>query len=156
MSTLNQQAKALTFLRFTVGLLFLVFAQYKLTSTRFIQHGMATYISHFIEQGSYPFMLPFLKNIILPHAVFFGVVVSISELLIALSLITGVLVRWASFGGLVMMLLYLFSANYPGSRAPFWEYFGASLEHNVLALCFLAFLIGNPVTVWAVRFGKPS
>ena len=156
MSAANQQARALAFLRIAVGLLFLIFAQYKLRSTQFIYHGMATYIGHFIQNGCYPFMRSFLKNIILPHAVFFGAVVAITELLIALSLITGVLVRWASLGGLIMMLLYHFSSNYPGSQAPFWEYFGASLDHNVLALCFLTFLIGKPDAVWAIRFGRSN
>jgi uncharacterized membrane protein YphA (DoxX/SURF4 family) len=156
MSSTNQQARALAFLRIAVGLLFLIFAQYKLTSTKFIWGGMANYIGQFIEHGCYPFMQPFLRNIILPHAVFFGAVVSITELLIAISLITGVLLRWASFGGLVMMLLYLFSSNYPGANVPIWRYFGASLDHSVLALCFLTFLIGKPDAVWALRLGKSS
>src|ERR1700743_205590 len=156
MSTTNQQARALAFLRIAIGLLFLIFAQYKLTSIAFVEHGMAAYVGHFIQNGCYPFMLPLLTKIVLPHAIFFAALVAIGELLIALSLITGVLVRWASVGGLVMMLLYLFCADYPGSHAPFWEYFGASLEHNVLALCFLTFLIGNPAPVWALRFGKPG
>jgi uncharacterized membrane protein YphA (DoxX/SURF4 family) len=156
MSAPTQQARALAFLRIAVGLLFLIFAQYKLTSTKFIWGGMANYIRHFIEQGCYPFMQPLLKNIILPHAVFFGAFVGIAELLIALSLITGLMVRWASFGGLLMMLLFLFSSNYPGAQAPFWQYFGASLDHSVLALCFLTFLIGRPAAVWALRLGKAS
>jgi uncharacterized membrane protein YphA (DoxX/SURF4 family) len=154
MSAPNPQARALAFLRIAVGLLFLVFAQYKLLSTKFIWGGMASYIGHFIQSGCYPFMHSFLKNIILPHAVVFGAFVAISELLIALSLITGVLVRWASLCGLVMMLLFLFSANYPGPQAPLWQYFGASLDHSVLALCFLTFLIGNPDAVWALRIGS--
>lgn len=154
MSASSQQARALAFLRIAVGLLFLIFAQYKLLSTHFIWGGMANYIGHFIQNGCYPFMRPFLKNIILPHAVFFGAFVSLTELLIAISLITGILVRWASLGGLAMMLLYLFSSNYPGANAPFWEYFGASLDHSVLALCFLTFLIGKPEAVWALRFGS--
>ena len=156
MSAANQQARALAFLRIAVGLLFLIFAQYKLTSTQFIQRGMATYIGHFIENGCYPFMQPFLKNIILPHAVFFGAFVSVSELLIAISIITGVWVRWASLGGLVMMLLFLFSSNYPGAQVPLWRYFGASLDHSVLALCFLTFLIGKPDAVWAIHLGRST
>ena len=156
MSALNQQTRALAFLRITVGLLFLIFAQYKLTSTQFIRHGMATYIGHFIENGCYPFMQPFLKNIILPHAAIFGAIVSVSELLIAISLITGVWVRWASLGGLVMMLLVLFSSHYPGAQVPLWRYFGASLDHSVLALCFLTFLIGKPDAVWAIRLGRST
>jgi uncharacterized membrane protein YphA (DoxX/SURF4 family) len=150
MTAADQQSKALAFLRIAVGLIFLIFAEYKLTSTQFIWHGMASYIGNFIERGCYPFMKPFLKNIVLPHAIFFGTFVSISELLIALSLIAGIMVRWASLGGLLMMLLFLFSANYPGANSPFWQYFGASLDHSVFALCFLAFLIGNPGTVWTL------
>jgi uncharacterized membrane protein YphA (DoxX/SURF4 family) len=146
MSAPNQQSRALAFLRIAVGLLFLIFAEYKLTSTKFIWCGMASYIGHFIQNGCYPFMHPFLTKVILPHAVFFGAFVSISELFIAISLITGVMVRWASLGGLVMMLLFLFSSNYPGPKAP--------LDHSVLALCFLTFLIGRPDTSWALRLGR--
>lgn len=156
MSVANPQAKALAFLRIVVGLLFLIFAQYKLRDTHFIRSGMANYIGRFLHDGCYPFMHPFLKNIILPHAVFFGAIVSITEFLIALSLISGVLVRWASFGGLIMMLLYLFSSNYPGAHVPLWQYFGASLDHSVLALCFLTFLIGKPDAVWAMRLGRAT
>jgi uncharacterized membrane protein YphA (DoxX/SURF4 family) len=100
-------------------------------------------------------MRPFLQKLILPHAVFFGALVGISELLIALSLITGILVRWASLGGLTMMILFLFSSNYPGADAPFWQFFGASLEHSILALCFIVFLIGPSNRHWAIRQPHP-
>jgi uncharacterized membrane protein YphA (DoxX/SURF4 family) len=150
MSAAEQQSRALAFLRISIGLLFLIFAEYKLTSSRFIRIGMAQYITQFLNEGSYPFIRPFLRNIILPHSVFFGAIVSISELLIALSLITGVLVRWASVGGLTMMLVLLFSSNYPGPQAPFWEFFGASLEHSVLALCFIALLIAPSSQRWVL------
>ena len=154
MNAAEQQSRALAFLRISIGLIFLIFAEYKLTSTRFIRTGMAQYITQFLNEGSYPFIRPFLRNIILPHAVFFGTIVSISELLIALSLITGVLVRWASIGGLTMMLLLLFSSNYPGPQAPFWEFFGASLEHSVLALCFIALMIAPSHQPWALLRSK--
>jgi uncharacterized membrane protein YphA (DoxX/SURF4 family) len=155
MSAAEQQSKALAFLRISIGLIFLIFAEYKLTSTKFIWGGMATYIGHFIENGCYPFMRPFLQKLILPHAIFFGALVGISELLIALSLITGILVRWASFGGLTMMILFLFSSNYPGADSPFWQFFGASLEHSILALCFIAFLIGPSNRHWAIQQPRP-
>jgi len=154
MSAADQQSKALAFLRISIGLIFLIFAEYKLTSTRFIRTGMAQYINQFLNEGSYPFIRPFLRNIILPHAIFFGAIVSISELLIALSLITGVLVRCASLGGLTMMLVLLFSSNYPGPHAPFWEFFGASLEHSVLALSFIALLIAPSTHRWALLRSK--
>jgi uncharacterized membrane protein YphA (DoxX/SURF4 family) len=154
MSAADQQSKALAFLRISIGLIFLIFAEYKLTSTRFIRIGMAQYITQFLNEGSYPFIRPVLRNIILPHSIFFGAIVSISELLIALSLLTGVHVRWASAGGLTMMLVLLFSSNYPGPHAPFWEFFGASLEHSILALCFIALLIAPSNHHWALRRSK--
>jgi uncharacterized membrane protein YphA (DoxX/SURF4 family) len=157
MSDAAQQSKALAFLRIAIGLLFLIFAEYKLTSTRFIWGGgMASYIRGFLDQGAYPFMRPFLRSLILPHTIFFGAIVSISELLIAISLLTGVMVRWASLGGLAMMLLYLFSSNYPGPQAPFWEYFGASLEHSVLALCFITLIISRSNQHWALHPHRSS
>jgi uncharacterized membrane protein YphA (DoxX/SURF4 family) len=142
MSTAEQQSKALAFLRISIGIFFLIFSEYKLTSTKFIWRRMATYIGHFIDQGCYLFMRPLLQKLILPNAVLFGSIVSISELFIAISLITGILVRWASFGGLTMMLLFLFSSNYPRPQAPLWKFLGASLEHSILALCFIALMIG--------------
>jgi len=154
MSHSDQQSRALAFLRISIGLLFLIFAEYKLTSTKFIWGGMAQYIGGFLKEGSYAFIRPLLKNIILPHAVFFGAVVAISELLIALSLLTGIMVRWASLGGLTMVLLFLFSSNYPGPNSPFWQFFGASLDHSVLALCFIAFLISPPQQHWTLRRPK--
>jgi thiosulfate dehydrogenase [quinone] large subunit len=48
------------------------------------------------------------------------------------------------------MLTLLFSANYPGAHAPFWEFFGASLEHLVPALCFLTFVVGEPEAKFSV------
>jgi uncharacterized membrane protein YphA (DoxX/SURF4 family) len=154
MSASEQQSKALAFLRISIGLLFLIFAEYKLTSTKFIWGGMSQYIGQFLNEGSYPFIRPLLRNIILPHAVFFGAIVSISELLIALSFLTGVLIHWASLGGLTMMLVFLFSSNYPGPHSAFWQFFGASLDHSVLALCFIALLIGPPNQPWALRRSK--
>lgn len=58
---------------------------------------------------------------------------------------TGLLVRAASLAGFFYMLALLFSANYPGPHVAPWQYVGASLEHLVLAMCFAAFVIGEPV-----------
>jgi len=79
----------------------------------------------------------------LPHATPLAFLVAYGELAIGISLVTAILVRAASFFGLIFMLSLLFSSNYPGPQAPLWQYFGASLDHFVLALCFLTFLIGR-------------
>ena len=75
--------------------------------------------------------------------------VAYGELAIGLGLALGILVRAASICGLVYMLALLFSSNYPGPQAVFWQYFGASLDHLVLAFCFAAFVVGNP-TGWSI------
>jgi uncharacterized membrane protein YphA (DoxX/SURF4 family) len=144
--------RALAFLRITVGVLFLIFGQYKVFSTQFTLHGgFQFWINQFLEQGAYPFMTPVLRGFVLPHATPIAFLVAYGEFAIGIALTLGILVRAASLGGLVFMLTLLFSSNYPGASAPLWQYFGASLDHSVLALCFAAFLIGRSDTAWALR-----
>jgi thiosulfate dehydrogenase [quinone] large subunit len=50
----------------------------------------------------------------------------------------------------LFMLTLLFASDYPGAGAPMWQYFGASLDHSVLGLCFLTFLMGRSDAAWAV------
>jgi hypothetical protein len=52
---------------------------------------------------------------------------------------------------LIFMLTLLFSSDYPGAGAAFWQYFGASLSHSVFALCFATFLAGDADQVFALR-----
>ncbi len=95
-------------------------------------------------------MVPILRDFVLPHARSIALLVAYGELAIGISLVAGLAVRAASVCGLVYMLALMFSANYPGADAVFWHYFGAALEHLVLALCFIAFLVGAPERVWSV------
>jgi uncharacterized membrane protein YphA (DoxX/SURF4 family) len=142
---------ALAILRIAVGCVFLIFAQYKILSTQFTLHGGFQYWIHkFIEAGAYPFMVPILKDFVLPHATAIAFLVAFGELAIGVALFTGVLVRPASFFGLIYMATLLVSSNYPGAHAPAWQYVGASLDHSVLALCFLTFLIGDSESILSV------
>jgi uncharacterized membrane protein YphA (DoxX/SURF4 family) len=146
----SSNSKALAFLRIAIGLLFLIFAQYKVFGTQFTLHGgFQFWINKFLEEGAYPFMTPVLKNFVLPHATPIAFLVAYGELAIGLALVSGICVRPASAFGLIYMLSLLFSSNYPGAHAPLWQFFGASLDHSVLALCFAAFLIGKPSDTWA-------
>jgi len=140
---MNRSATALTALRIAVGILFLIFAEYKVFGTTFTLHGgFQGWIHRFLDGGAaYPFMVPILSRFVLDHGTPIAFLVAYSELAIGLSLVLGILVRWASIGGLIYMLTLLLSSNYPGAHAPLWEYFGASLDHLVLALCFGAFII---------------
>jgi uncharacterized membrane protein YphA (DoxX/SURF4 family) len=148
----TQNQRALAFLRIADGLLFLIFAQYKVLSPYFTLHGgFQFWIHQFLENNSaYPFMVPVLRGFVLPHATPIAFLVAYGELAIGLALTLGVLVRPASAAGLVFMLTLLFSSNHPGPDAPLWQYFGASLDHLVLALCFISFLIGRADSIWSV------
>src|SRR6266404_9204090 len=145
-------AKAMAFLRISVGILFLVFGQYKVFGTQFTLHGgFQFWINKFLEDGAYPFMVPVLRGFVLPHGTAIAFLVAYGELAIGLALVLGLVVRPASAFALLYMLSLLFSANYPGAHAPLWQYFGASLDHSVLALCFAAFLVGDSATAWSLR-----
>ena len=141
---LLSNARALAFLRISVGTLFLIFAQYKVLSSHFIHGGGFQYwIRLFIKEGAYPFMRPILQTFVLTHAVGIAYLVTYGELAIAIALLAGVWVRVASAFGAIFMLTLLFSANYPGADVPLWRYFGYSLEHSVLFLCFVTFILGD-------------
>lgn len=148
----SRNSQALALLRIGVGILFLIFGQYKVFGTAFTLHGgFEFWINKFLERGTYPFMAPILRGFVLPHATIIAFLVAYGELAIGIALVLGILVRSASFCGLIFMLTMLFSSDYPGPGAAFWQYFGASLSHSVFALCFAAFLIGLADSVWSVK-----
>jgi thiosulfate dehydrogenase (quinone) large subunit len=151
----NRNDLAMAVLRIAVGLLFLIFGEYKVFGTEFTLHGgFQFWIQRFLTEGAYPFVIPILRGFVLPHATPIAFLVAYGELAIGIALVLGVLVRPASACGLLYMLTLLCSSNYPGAGAPFWQYFGASLDHGVLALCFLAFLIGSPDQFSVLRFSR--
>lgn len=149
----TRNAIALAGLRIAVGCLFLIFAQYKVFSTKFtLGGGFQSWINRFLQDGAaYPFMVPVLNHFVLPHGTPIAFLAAYGELAIGVSLLSGIWVRLASAFGLVYMLTLLLSSNYPGAGAPLWEYFGAALNHLVLALCFLAFLVSHSDAVLSFR-----
>jgi thiosulfate dehydrogenase [quinone] large subunit len=152
MGTRLTNSQAFAALRIAVGALFLVFAQYKVFGTQFtLGGGFQYWINLFLKEGgAYPFMVGVLKNFVLPHATPIAFLVAYGELAIGLSLVSGIWVRAASACGAIFMVTLLLSANYPGPQVEWWRYFGASLEHSVFLLCFLAFCASDPAQVWSV------
>ena len=152
MSSANRNTRALALLRIAVGVLFLIFGEYKVFGTQFtLGGGFQFWINRFIQHGAYPFMLGVLKDFVLPNGGVIAFLVAYGELCIGIALTAGILVRTASVCGLIFMLSLLFSADYPGPNAAFWQYFGASLDHSVLALCLAAFAIGDSDEIFSVR-----
>jgi uncharacterized membrane protein YphA (DoxX/SURF4 family) len=151
----NRNSRALALLRIGVGILFLIFGEYKVFGTQFTLHGgFQFWINKFLDGGAYPFMVPVLRGFVLPHATLFAFLTAYGELAIGLALVLGVWVRAASAFGFVFMLALLFSSDYPGPHAAFWQYFGASLSHSVFALCFAGFLIGRADSIWSVKLSR--
>ena len=148
---------AITLLRITIGLLFIVFGQYKVFGTEFTLHGgfQAT-LRDFIHSGAYPFMVPILQGILAHAATLMAFLVAYGELLIGISLLLGVLSRVASLFGLSLMLAMWLSGGYPGPHAAFWMYWGASLNWSILALCFVVLIIGRPEDLWSLRRPRTS
>jgi uncharacterized membrane protein YphA (DoxX/SURF4 family) len=152
-----QNARALAFLRIAVGIFFFIFGEYKVFGTQFTLHGGFQYwINRFLEGGAYPFMVSTLRGFVLTHATPIAFLVAYGELAIGIALILGILVRPASACGLVFMLTLLFSSDYPGPTAAFWQYFGASLGHSIFALCFVAFLLGRSDQLWSLQAWRAS
>jgi uncharacterized membrane protein YphA (DoxX/SURF4 family) len=148
----DRNAFALAGLRIAVGCLFLIFAQYKVFGTQFtLQGGFQFWINRFLHDGAYPFMVPVLQRIVLTHATAIAFLVAYGEFAIGVALVSGIWVRTASAFGLIYMLSLLFASNYPGAHAPLWQYFGASLDHSVLALCFLTFICARSDAAFSVK-----
>lgn len=148
----DANSRALALLRIGVGVFFLIFGEYKVFGTQFTLHGGFQYwINRFLDGGAYPFMAPVLRGFVLSHATPIAFLVAYGELAIGIAVVCGILVRPASVAGFVFMLTLLFSSDYPGAAAPFWQYFGASLSHSVFILCFAAFLIGRADAAWSVK-----
>ena len=64
----GRNTRALAALRIAVGVLFLIFSEYKIFGTGFTRGGgFQFWINRFLADGAYPFMVPVLKNFVLPH-----------------------------------------------------------------------------------------
>jgi thiosulfate dehydrogenase [quinone] large subunit len=141
---------SLAWLRIAVGLLFLILAQYKVWGLDFVRSGFEVSIHQFLRNGAYPFMVPILRDFVLAHAKVIAYLVAYGELCIGLGLLLGVLVRGASFCGLVYMGVLILCSDYPGRHAAVWQYFSGALSQLVFALCFVAFGMGDATRVWSL------
>lgn len=126
--------------RIVVGLLFIVFAQYKLLNGQFAHEGYQKYVTGYVQESAVGFYKPFLRAT-LKYPVFAGYAVGVAELLIGLSMIVGFWVRpFAVVGALFMLNLFFSTWNLP-ANTPAWRYFGNQLENISLFLLFLLFFV---------------
>ncbi len=137
--------------RIATSVFFLLFGEYKVAGPGFAHGGFQTYLQDYIANSVVSFYRPVLTQVVLPHAVFFGYVVGIVELLIGISLLIGLWVRPASILGMLFLLNMVLATWWgPGHGAPVWRYFGAELEHLPLLLLFIIFFAADAGRVWGV------
>ena len=135
--------------RIVIGIFFLFFAQYKLASSDFARAGYAKYVGGYIQSSAVSFYKPFLQKTV-EHAVASGYAVAITELLIGLSLVLGLRVRFFSIvGALFMFNLALCTWNAPGP-GPAWRYFGNQLDNIPLMLLFFVFFFYRAGETWGL------
>src|SRR5262249_10688705 len=133
---------AMVVARVAVGVMFIMFAQYKLLHKDFAREGYAKYVTGYVQESSVGFYKPVLKET-LKHPKIFAYAVAVSELLIGLSMVLGFWVRPFSILGALFMLNLLLATWHLPPGTPAWRYLGNQLETIPLLLLFAIFYAHN-------------
>jgi uncharacterized membrane protein YphA (DoxX/SURF4 family) len=151
-SSTQSGARMLALTRIIIGIFFLFFAQYKLASPDFAHTGYAKSVTGYIQTSAVSFYKPFLHKTV-QRAVASGYAVAITELLIGISLVLGLRVRFFSVvGALFMLNLVLCTWNAPGP-GPAWRYLGNQLNNIPLLCLFLVFAACRAGETWGLDGG---
>ena len=152
MTTLSSpSSKTIAAARIATSVFFLLFGEYKIAGPAFAHGGFQSYLQDYIANGAVSFYRPVLSGLILPHAVFFGYVVGVVELLIGISFLLGLWVRPAAVIAMLFLLNMLLSTWWePGHGVPAWRYFGAELDHIPLLLLCIIFFAADAGRVWGL------
>jgi len=137
--------------RLITSVFFLLFGEYKLAGPGFAHGGFQTYLHDYIATTSVGFYRPILCGLVQPHAVFFGYLVGVIELLVGISLLFGIWVRPACVAGILFLLNLTLAAWWePGHGAPLWRYFGARLDTLPLLLLLVIFFAADAGQMWGL------
>jgi thiosulfate dehydrogenase [quinone] large subunit len=143
--------KTIAAVRIATSVFFLLFGEYKVAGPEFAHGGLQNYLQDYIANSVVSFYRPILSSLVLPHAVFFGYVVGVVELLVGISLLIGFWVRPACIlGGLFLVNMLLATWWAPGHGVPVWRYFGAELDHLPLLLLLIIFYASDAGRVWGL------
>lgn len=133
---------AMAVARIIVGVMFLMFAQYKLLGRDFAHGGYARYVNGWLDSTAVSFYKPFLRAT-LKYPVASGYAVGVAELLVGLSMVLGFLVRpFAVVGALFMLNLLLCTWSIPHD-SPAWRYLGNEIDNISMMLLFILFFVHN-------------
>ena len=123
--------------RLVTGAIFFCAGFGKVTGT-FVKSDFARAASDMARDG-YPFWRPFLARVVVPHPTPFAWAVAAGELAIGLSLLSGLLVRWASIAGVLLMISIGLGACWPPAGSPWHLYVAMWLTQAACAMLFLIF-----------------
>ncbi len=135
--------------RIAVGLMFLMFAQYKLLHTDFAREGYQKWVTGFVQESSLSFYKPFLRETLV-HPKLWAYATGVVELLIGLSMVVGYAVRPFSLVGALYMLNLTFATWNLPAGTPSWRYIGNELDHIPLLLLFLIFFAHGAGESWGL------
>ena len=139
----------LAFARICVGIMFLIFDEYKLVHSDFAHGGYASYVQQWVDTSAPHFYQPFLKFTI-RHQVFFAYATGVLEALVGISMVIGWWVRtFSMIGALFVLNLVIATWGHPPGT-PYWMYLGRELEHIPLILLFLIFTAHRAGTTWGL------
>jgi uncharacterized membrane protein YphA (DoxX/SURF4 family) len=128
--------------RVAVGVMFIMFAQYKLLHKDFAREGYTKYVTGYVQESSVGFYKPFLRATLkFPRASAYAV--AVTELLIGGSMILGFWVRPFSIIGALFMLNLTLATWVLPPGTPAWRYLGNELDNIPLLLLFLIFYAHN-------------
>jgi len=146
-ATLSSKAMAVT--RIMIGVLFIMFAQYKLFNRDFAHGGYEKYVSGWTQESSVGLYKPFLRAT-LRYPVASGYAVGVAEMLIGISMVIGYAVRFFSVvGALFMLNLTLATWMLPAGTAA-WRYLGNQLDNIPLLLLFVIFYVHRAGSTWGL------
>jgi uncharacterized membrane protein YphA (DoxX/SURF4 family) len=151
MANLPALSKTIAGVRIATSVFFLLFGEYKVVGPEFAHGGFQTYLQDYVANSVVSFYRPVLSGLVLPHAVFFGYVVGIVELLIGLSLLLGLWVRAGCILGIAFLVNMVLATWWaPGHGVPAWRYFGAELDHLPLLLLLIVFYAADAGRTWGL------
>ena len=136
----GRSSTAMAAARIVVGLLFIMFAQYKLLNRQFAHEGYQKYVTGYVQESAVSFYKPFLRTT-LKYPVVCGYAVGVAELLIGVSMVLGFWVRPFAVVGALFMVNLFFSTWHLPANTPAWRYLGNQLETIPLFLLFLLFFV---------------
>jgi thiosulfate dehydrogenase [quinone] large subunit len=141
-------ARTIAFVRILTGIIFF-FEGYQKVTGKFVRGGFATSAARMAKAG-YPFWRGFLERVVVVHPSPFAWAVALGEILIGLSLISGLLVRAASVGGILLVLSIGFGSAFPSPEDPWPAFVTEWLLQAAYFGQFLIFFAADAGRTWGL------